>query len=137
MNSSRDASQRYPSRGACEASARNGTPINHWSDRPEPDGSEELGPQGGCETRLSALDSALLRSTLFRTQVEGLGEALAAGRRVDALLGGMVENTRSTARCRHQAELSRDAGPDARAQYVASGSRERMMCPRCGNRRVV
>lgn len=40
-------------------------------------------------------------------QVETLGEALKAGWRVHArCVGGVVDNTRSTAKCRHQAELS-------------------------------
>jgi hypothetical protein len=40
-------------------------------------------------------------------QVETLGEALTAGWRIHArCLGGVVDNTRSTAKCHLQAELS-------------------------------
>jgi hypothetical protein len=70
--------------------------------------------------------------------VETLGEALAAGRRVHArCLEGTVEYTRSKAKCRHQAELNLETLTWTRGRDMPlSGLRERMMCPRCGNRRV-
>jgi hypothetical protein len=66
-------------------------------------------------------------------QVETLGEALAADWRVHArCLGGTLEYTR-----RHQAELNLETLAWTRARNMSlSGLRERMMCPRCGNRRV-
>jgi hypothetical protein len=71
-------------------------------------------------------------------QVETLGEALKAGWRVHArYLSGVVENTRSTAKCHHQVELSLETLAWTRGRNMPlSGLRERMMCPRCGNRRV-
>jgi hypothetical protein len=71
-------------------------------------------------------------------QVESLGEALAAGWRVHArCLGGAVEYTRSAAKCHHQAELSLETLAWTRGRNMPlSRLRERMMCPRCGNRRV-
>jgi hypothetical protein len=71
-------------------------------------------------------------------QVEKLGEALEAGWRVRArCLGGVVDNTRSTAKCHHQAELNLETLVWTRRRNISlAGLRERMMCPRCGNRRV-
>ena len=71
-------------------------------------------------------------------QVETLGEALGAGWRVHArCLGGAVEYTRSTAKCHHQAELTLETLAWTRGRNMPlSGLRERMMRPRCGNRRV-
>jgi hypothetical protein len=71
-------------------------------------------------------------------QAETLGEALAAGWRVHArCLQGIVAHTRSTAKCHHQAELSLETLIWTRGRNMPlSGLRERMMCPRCGNRRV-
>jgi hypothetical protein len=71
-------------------------------------------------------------------QVETLGEALAAAWRVHArCLEGTVEYTRSKAKCRHQAELNLETLAWTRGRNMPlSGLRERMMCPRCGNRRV-
>ena len=71
-------------------------------------------------------------------QVETLGEALAAGWRVHArCLEGIVADTRSTAKCHHQAELNLETLAWTRGRNMPlSGLRERMMCPRCGNRRV-
>jgi hypothetical protein len=71
-------------------------------------------------------------------QVETLGEALAAGWRVHArCLEGIVANMRSTAKCHHQAELSLETLTWTRGRNMPmSGLRERMMCPRSGNRRV-
>jgi hypothetical protein len=70
-------------------------------------------------------------------QVETLGEALAAGWRVHArCLGGVVEYTRSAAKCHHQTELSLETLAWTRGRNMQlSGLRERMMCPRCGNPR--
>lgn len=85
----------------------------------------------GCETRL-VLDSASLCSQSVLMQVETLGEALAAGWRVHArCLGGTVEYTRSTAKCRHQGELNLETLVWTRGRNMPlSGLRERMMCPR-------
>jgi hypothetical protein len=71
-------------------------------------------------------------------QVEILGEALTAGWRFHArCLEGVVDNTRSKAKCHHQAELSLDALVWTRGRNMSlAGLRERMMCPQCGNRRV-
>jgi hypothetical protein len=71
-------------------------------------------------------------------QVETLGEALTAGWRVHArCLDGVVGYTRSTAKCHHQAELNLETLVWTRGRNMPlSGLRERMMCPRCGNRRV-
>jgi hypothetical protein len=71
-------------------------------------------------------------------QVETIGEALAAGWRIHArCLGGIVDNTRSTAKRRHRVELSLETLAWTRGRNMPlSGLRERMMRPRCGNRRV-
>jgi hypothetical protein len=71
-------------------------------------------------------------------RVETLGDALAAGWRVHArCLGGVVDNTRSTAKCHHQAELDLGTLVWTRGRNMSlAGLRERMMCPRCGNRRI-
>jgi len=70
--------------------------------------------------------------------VETLGEALAAGWRVHVrCLEGVVDNTRSKAKCHYQAELSLETLVWTRGRNMSlAGLRERMMCPRCGNRRV-
>lgn len=70
--------------------------------------------------------------------VETLMDALSAGWRVHArCIGGQADYTRSKAKCRYQAELSLETlvwtrGPNM--PLAALG--ERMMCPRCGSRRV-
>ena len=71
-------------------------------------------------------------------QVETIGEALAAGWRIHArCLGGIVDNTRSTAKRRHRVELSLETLAWTRGRNMPlSGLRERMMRRRCGNRRV-
>jgi hypothetical protein len=71
-------------------------------------------------------------------QVETLGEALSAGWRVHARrLRGIVDNGRSTANCHHQAELNLETLAWTRGRdMLLAGLRERLMCPRCGNRRV-
>jgi hypothetical protein len=71
-------------------------------------------------------------------QVETLGEALPpAGASMRAALEGPLEYTRSAAKCRHQAELNLETLAWTRGRNMPlSGLRERMMCPRCGNRRV-
>ena len=71
-------------------------------------------------------------------QVETVGEALTAGWRVHArCLGGIVDNGRSTAKCHHQAELNLETLAWTRGRdMLLAGLRERLMCPRCGNRRV-
>src|SRR5271156_2691026 len=67
-----------------------------------------------------------------------LKDALSAGWRVHArCLGGQVEYTRSTAKCRYQAELSLETLVGTRGRNMPlAGLGDRMMCPRCGNRRV-
>jgi hypothetical protein len=71
-------------------------------------------------------------------QRDSLGDALAAGWRVHArCLGGFVGNIRSTAKCHYQAELNLETLVWTRGRNMPlAGLRERMMCPRCGNRRV-
>jgi hypothetical protein len=71
-------------------------------------------------------------------QVESLGEAIAAGWRVHArCLGGVIDNTRSRAKCHYQAELSLETLVWTRGRGMPlAGLRDRMMCPRCGNRRI-
>src|ERR1700679_3358681 len=74
----------------------------------------------------------------FPFQSRSLKDALSACWRVSArCLGGRVEYTRSTAKCPYEAGLSLEtlvgrAVPTCR--WAALG--DRMMCPRCGNRRV-
>ena len=51
--------------------------------------------------------------------------------------GGQLEYTRSTAKCRYQAELSLETLVWMRGRNMPlAGLGDRMMCPRCGNRRV-
>jgi hypothetical protein len=70
--------------------------------------------------------------------VETLKDALSAGWRVHArCINGQVDNTRSTAKCHHRAELSLETLVWTRGRNMPlAGLGERMMCPRCGNRRV-
>jgi hypothetical protein len=70
--------------------------------------------------------------------IETLSDALAAGWRVHArCLDGEVDNTRSRAKCHYRAELSLETLVWTRGRNMPlSALRERMMCPRCGNRRV-
>jgi hypothetical protein len=84
------------------------------------------------------VDSAAQRSFYVLMQIESLSEALAAGWRVHArCIEGIVDNTRLVAKCRYQAELSLETLVWTRGRNMSlSGLRERMMCPRCGNRRV-
>ena len=84
------------------------------------------------------LDSGSLRSLYVLMSVETLSDALAAGWRVHArCVDGVVDNTRSRAKCRHQAELNLETLVWTRGRNMPlAGLRERMMCPRCGNRRV-
>jgi hypothetical protein len=88
--------------------------------------------------RPDTLDTAERCSLSVLMQVATLGEALTAGWRVHArCLEGAVEYTRSKAKCHHQAELSLETLVWTRGRNMPlSGLRERMMCPRCGNRRV-
>ena len=54
-----------------------------------------------------------------------------------AASGGRVEHTRSTAKCRYQAELSLKALVRTRGRNMPLAALgNRMMCPRCGNRRA-
>ena len=70
--------------------------------------------------------------------IETLKDALSAGWRVHArCLGGELEYTRSTAKCRYQAELSLETLVWTRGRNMPlAGLNDRMMCPRCGNRRI-
>jgi hypothetical protein len=70
--------------------------------------------------------------------IETLGDALSAGWRVHArCLYGEVAYTRSTAKCHYRAELNLETLVWTRGRNMPlAGLRERMMCPRCGNRRV-
>ena len=70
--------------------------------------------------------------------VETLKDALSAGWRVHArCIDGHVEYTRSKAKCRYQAELSLETLVWTRGRNMPlAGLGERMMCPRCGSRRV-
>ena len=65
-------------------------------------------------------------------------DTLAAGWRVHArCFDGRVAYTRSTAKCHHMSELSLETLVWTRGRNMPLSSlRERMMCPRCGNRRV-
>jgi hypothetical protein len=70
--------------------------------------------------------------------VETLKDALSAGRRVRArCVDGKVDNKTSTATCRYRAELDLETlvWTRGRNMLIASLS-SRMMCSRCGNRRV-
>jgi hypothetical protein len=70
--------------------------------------------------------------------IESLSEALAAGWRVHArCLDGVVDNTQSKATCHYKAELSLETLVWTRGRNMPlAGLRDRLMCPRCGNRRV-
>jgi hypothetical protein len=66
--------------------------------------------------------------------IESLNDALTAGWRVHArCLEGFVDNTRSRAKCRSQAELCLETLVWTRGRSMPLAAlRERMMCPRCG-----
>ena len=70
--------------------------------------------------------------------VETLSEALTAGWRVHArCLDGEVDYTHSKAKCHYRAELSLETLVWTRGRNMPlAGLQGRMMCPRCGNRRV-
>ena len=70
--------------------------------------------------------------------IETLKDALSAGWRVHACcIDGQVDYTRSTAKCRYQAELSLETLVWTRGRNMPlAGLHDRMMCPRCGGRRV-
>jgi hypothetical protein len=70
--------------------------------------------------------------------VETLKDALSAGWRVHAqCIDGRVANDRSVAQCRYRAELDLESVVWTRGRsFPVSKLSERMMCPRCGNRRV-
>jgi hypothetical protein len=60
-----------------------------------------------ARARPSRLTTGVRCSFYVLMPIESLSDTLAAGWRVDArCLGGFVGNTRSTAKCRYQAELS-------------------------------
>jgi hypothetical protein len=70
--------------------------------------------------------------------IETLKDALSAGWRVHArCIDGKVDNTRSTAKCHYRAELDLETLVWTRGPHMSrAGLNDRMMCPRCGNRRV-
>ncbi|MGA2843221.1 MAG: hypothetical protein ABSG18_24335 [Steroidobacteraceae bacterium] len=70
--------------------------------------------------------------------IETLKDALSAGWRVHArCIDGRVDNTRSTAKCRYRAELDVETLVWTRGRNMSlAGLNGRMMCPRCGSRRV-
>ncbi len=70
--------------------------------------------------------------------VETLKDALSAGWRMHArCLGGELESTRSTAKCRYQAELSLKTLVWTRGRNTPLvGLGDRVMRPRCGALRV-
>ena len=70
--------------------------------------------------------------------IETLKDALSAGWRVRArCVDGQVDYTRSKAKCRYQAELSLETLVWTRGRNMPlAGLSDRMMCPRCGGRRV-
>jgi hypothetical protein len=70
--------------------------------------------------------------------IETLKDALSAGWRVRArCIDGQVDNTRSIAKCRYQAELSLETLVWTRGRNMPlAGLHDRMMCPRCGGQRV-
>jgi hypothetical protein len=52
-------------------------------------------------------------------------------------IDGRVDYTRSTTKCHYRAELSVEMLVRTRGRDMPlAGMSERMMCPRCGNRRV-
>ena len=70
--------------------------------------------------------------------IETLKDALSAGWRVHARCSdGQVDYTRSKAKCRYQAELSLETLVWTRGRNMPLAAlSERMMCPRCGSRRI-
>jgi hypothetical protein len=70
--------------------------------------------------------------------IETLKDALSAGWRVHArCIDGQVGYTRSTAKCRYQAELDVETLVWTRGRNMSlAGLNDRMMCPRCGSRRI-
>jgi hypothetical protein len=94
-------------------------------------GKADLRPDTG-------LDSDRKCSFYVLISVETLKDALSAGWRVFArCIDGRVEYTRSSAKCHCRAELSLETLVWTRGRNMPiSGPSDRMMCPRCGNRRV-
>jgi hypothetical protein len=88
--------------------------------------------------QLAHLDKSSPRSLNVLMPIETLGDALAAVWRVHArCLDGEVDYTHSRRKCHHQAELNLETLVWTRGRNMSlAGLRERMMCPRCGNRRV-
>ena len=84
------------------------------------------------------LDSGPLRSLYVLMPIETLKDALSAGWRVHArCIDGKVDNTRSMAKCHYRAELDLETLVWTRGPHMSlAGLNDRMMCPRCGNRRV-
>ena len=84
------------------------------------------------------LDTGSWCSLSVLTPIETLKDALSAGWRVHArCIDGKVDNTRSTAKCHYRAELDLETLVWTRGPHMSlAGLNDRMMCPRCGNRRV-
>ena len=84
------------------------------------------------------LDSGSRCSLYVLMPIETLKDALSAGWRVHArCIDGKVDNTRSTAKCHYRAELDLETLVWTRGPHMSlAGLNDRMMCPRCGNRRV-
>jgi len=73
-----------------------------------------------------------------RMPVENLKDALSAAWRVRArCIDGRIDNGRSVGKCRYQAELNVETLVWTRGRnMLLTDLSARMMCPRCGNRRV-
>ena len=85
-----------------------------------------------------ALDRTGICSLSVLIAIETLKDALLAGWRVHArCIDGRVDNTRSTANCRYRAELDVETLVWTRGRNMSLAAlNDRMMCPRCGSRRV-
>jgi hypothetical protein len=70
--------------------------------------------------------------------IETLKDALSASWRLHArCIEGRVDDTRSSAKCRNQAELDVETLVWTRGRGMSLvGLNERMMCSRCGSRRI-
>jgi hypothetical protein len=108
------------------------------ADRPKPLGGSVHDSPTALLARDGGLDRTGYRSLYVPMPVETLKDALSAGWRVHArCIDGHVEYTRSKAKCRYQAELSLETLVWTRGRNMPlAGLGERMMCPRCGSRRV-
>jgi hypothetical protein len=82
--------------------------------------------------------SVLLSVIPIDVPVETLKGALSAGWRVHArCIGGTVDNGRSVAKCHDRAELCLETLVWTRGRNMpVAALADRMMCPRCRNRKV-